>query len=70
MKALIFRETGEPKSVFELAEIPTPPLAQADYWQLALISFVDEVAVGTIIADRPPHRSVRALISAYGSYLG
>ena len=38
--------------------------------QLASISFVDEVAVGTIIADRPPHRSVRALISAYGSYLG
>ena len=31
---------------------------------------IDEVAVGTIIADRPPHRSVRALISAYGSYLG
>jgi len=30
---------------------------------------VDEVAVGTIITDRPPHRSVRALISAYGSYL-
>jgi hypothetical protein len=29
-----------------------------------------EVAVGTIIADRPPHRSVRALIGAYGSYLG
>ena len=27
------------------------------------------VAVGTTIADRPPHRSVRALISAYGSYL-
>jgi NADPH:quinone reductase-like Zn-dependent oxidoreductase len=27
MKALIFRETGEPKSVLELAEIPTPPLA-------------------------------------------
>jgi hypothetical protein len=31
---------------------------------------VGEVAVGTIIADRPPHRSVRALVSAYGSYLG
>ncbi len=30
----------------------------------------DEVAVGTIIADRPPHRSARALISACGSYLG
>jgi uncharacterized protein (DUF427 family) len=28
------------------------------------------VAVGTIIADRPPHRSARALISACGSYLG
>ncbi len=28
------------------------------------------VAVGTIITDRPPHRSVRALVSAYGSYLG
>src|SRR5258708_14941670 len=27
MKALIFRETGEPKSVLKLAEIPTPPLA-------------------------------------------
>jgi NADPH:quinone reductase-like Zn-dependent oxidoreductase len=27
MKALIFRETGEPKSVLEMAEIPTPPLA-------------------------------------------
>jgi NADPH:quinone reductase-like Zn-dependent oxidoreductase len=26
MKALIFRETGEPKSVLELAEIPTPRL--------------------------------------------
>jgi len=28
------------------------------------------VAVGTIISDRPPHRSARALISACGSYLG
>jgi hypothetical protein len=27
MKALIFRETGEPKSALELAEIPIPPLA-------------------------------------------
>jgi NADPH2:quinone reductase len=27
MKALIFHETGEPKSVSKLAEIPTPPLA-------------------------------------------
>jgi len=31
---------------------------------------LNEVAVGTIIADRPPHRSVHALISAYGSYRG
>jgi hypothetical protein len=31
---------------------------------------LETVAVGTIIADRPPHRSVRALVSAYGSYLG
>ena len=30
----------------------------------------DSVAVGTIIADRPPHRSARALISACGCYLG
>src|SRR5208283_3559828 len=28
------------------------------------------VAVGTTIAGRPPRRSVRALTSAYGSYLG
>ena len=27
MKALIFRETGEPKSVLKVAEIPTPRLA-------------------------------------------
>jgi len=30
MKALIFRETGEPKNVLELAEIPTPPLASGE----------------------------------------
>ena len=29
MKGLIFRETGEPKSVLKLEEIPTPPLARA-----------------------------------------
>jgi hypothetical protein len=29
-----------------------------------------EVAVGTIIADRPTHRSAIALTSACGSYLG
>jgi hypothetical protein len=28
------------------------------------------VAVGTTISGRPPHRSVRAHFSAYGSYLG
>lgn len=30
MKALIFRETGEPKSVLKLAEIPPPPLASGE----------------------------------------
>src|SRR5262245_63291418 len=30
MKALIFHETGEPKSVLKLAEIPTPPLAPGE----------------------------------------
>src|ERR1700746_1006444 len=30
MKALIFRETGEPKSVLELAEITTPPLGPGE----------------------------------------
>src|ERR1700689_2584743 len=28
------------------------------------------IAVGTLIAERRPHRSVRAQIRAYGSYLG
>jgi hypothetical protein len=28
------------------------------------------IAVGISVARYPPHRSVRALISAYGSYLG
>ena len=32
------------------------------------IPYFSEVAVGTTIADRPPHRSARALISACGSY--
>src|SRR6201997_4065225 len=30
MKALIFRDTGEPKSVLELTEIPTPPFAAGE----------------------------------------
>ena len=30
MKALIFRETGEPKSVLTMEEIPTPPLAPGE----------------------------------------
>lgn len=30
MKALIFRQTGEPKNVLELAEISTPPLAAGE----------------------------------------
>src|SRR5438552_18840397 len=38
MKALIFRETGEPKSVLELAEIPTPPLAPGEALVRMLLS--------------------------------
>ena len=38
MKALIFRETGEPKSVLKLAEIPTPPLAPGDALVRVLLS--------------------------------
>jgi NADPH:quinone reductase-like Zn-dependent oxidoreductase len=38
MKALIFRETGEPKSVLELAEIPTPPLASGEALVRVLLS--------------------------------
>ena len=30
MKALIFRETGEPKSVLQLAEVPTPTLGPGE----------------------------------------
>jgi NADPH:quinone reductase-like Zn-dependent oxidoreductase len=30
MKALIFRETGEPNGVLKMAEIPTPPLAPGE----------------------------------------
>jgi len=32
-------------------------------------NLVRKVAVGTIITDRPPHRSERALNGACGSYL-
>ena len=38
MKALIFRETGEPKSVLELAEIPTPPLTAGEVLVRVLLS--------------------------------
>src|SRR5580698_5829287 len=38
MRALIFRETGEPKSVLELAEIPTPPLAPGEALIRVLLS--------------------------------
>ena len=38
MKALIFRETGEPKSVLQLAEIPTPPLAPGEALLRMLLS--------------------------------
>ena len=38
MKALIFRETGEPKSVLKLAESPTPPLAPGEALVRVLLS--------------------------------
>jgi NADPH:quinone reductase-like Zn-dependent oxidoreductase len=38
MEALIFRETGEPKSVLKLAEIPTPPLAPGEALVRVLLS--------------------------------
>jgi len=38
MKALVFRETGEPKSVLQLAEIPTPPLAPGEALVRVLLS--------------------------------
>jgi NADPH:quinone reductase-like Zn-dependent oxidoreductase len=38
MKALIFRATGEPKNVLELAEIPTPPLAPGEALVRVLLS--------------------------------
>src|ERR1044071_6002663 len=38
MKALIFSETGEPKNVLQLAEIPTPPLAQREALVRVLLS--------------------------------
>jgi NADPH:quinone reductase-like Zn-dependent oxidoreductase len=38
MKALIFRETGEPTSVLKLTEIPTPPLARGEALVRVLLS--------------------------------
>src|ERR1700745_1252711 len=38
MKALIFRETGEPKSVLQLAEIPTPSLGPGEALVRVLLS--------------------------------
>jgi NADPH2:quinone reductase len=38
MRALIYRETGEPKSVLELADIPTPLLAPGEALVRVLLS--------------------------------
>lgn len=38
MKALIFRETGEPKDVLKVADIPTPPLAPGEALVRVLLS--------------------------------
>ena len=38
MQALIFRETGEPQSVLQLAEIPTPPVASGEALVRVLLS--------------------------------
>ena len=38
MKALIYRETGEPKNVLELADISTPPLASGEAHVRVLLS--------------------------------
>src|SRR5690348_17212324 len=38
MKALIFRETGEPNRVLNVAEIPTPPLAPGEALVRMLLS--------------------------------
>ena len=44
----------------------TPPPPPLRYFQ----TVENFVAVGIPVARHPPHRSVRALVSAYGSYLG
>jgi NADPH:quinone reductase-like Zn-dependent oxidoreductase len=38
MKALIFRQTGEPKSVLQLAEIPAPALSPGEALVRVLLS--------------------------------
>ena len=38
MKALIFRDTGEPKRVLELADVPTRPLAPGEALVRVLLS--------------------------------
>jgi NADPH:quinone reductase-like Zn-dependent oxidoreductase len=38
MKALIFRETGEPKSVLQLSDTPTPPLPPGEALVRVLLS--------------------------------
>ena len=40
------------------------------FWFTPDAELAKRVAVGMRIAPPPPHRSVRALFSAYGSYLG
>src|ERR1700730_17114239 len=63
-----------------LCRLPSAPAASRTFSTLFCKSFLGcpvpchggsiEIAVGTIIADRPPRGPGRALLSASGSYLG
>ena len=64
MKALIFRETGEPKTVLKLAEIPTPPLALGEALVRVLLSPINPSDLHMVrgrYGYQPDYRPARAL---------
>ena len=63
MRALIFRETGEPKSVLKLAEIPTRPLAPGEALVRVLLSPINASDLHMV---RGRYGYQRASIARYG----
>ena len=66
MKALIFRETGEPNSVLKVEDIPTPPLSSSEALVRVLLSPINASDLHMVRGRHSLEQSVRDLAKASG----